>query len=130
MLWSLAYCQAAVGEYQKAIDNLSHRSIGQHTNWVYAYCYARSGQLEKANEILQYHIERSKRDHVPDFMMAVMYASVGEKKKAMEHLRISVESEAEHWFLLGMKNDPMLKSLQEEPGFQDLLEKSRTYYSM
>lgn len=128
ILWSLAYCYAGNGNYKEAIETLKKRSIGTHTNWIYAYCYAKLGKRKEAQGILDYHIERSQRDHVPDFMMAVQYAALGNISKAMEHLEKSVDAEGENWFVLGFKTDPMLEDLRKAPEYHALDKKLNSMY--
>lgn len=130
LLWSLAYCLAGNGQYQEAIDELKKRTIGTHTNWIYAYCYAQLGQTAEAQRILDYHIERSKRDHVPDFMMAVQYASLGHEETALSYLSKSIHTEGENWFVLGFANDPMLKPVHGHPEFKRLVKEVRVLYGL
>jgi TolB-like protein/class 3 adenylate cyclase/Flp pilus assembly protein TadD len=117
LLWSVAHCHAGNKEYQKAIDLLKKRSLGTHTNWVYTYCYAKLGRIEEARKNLEYHYERKKTGHVPDFMMAVQHAALGEKEKAMDYLESSVNTGGENWFVLGFNTDPMLDVIRSEPRF-------------
>lgn len=130
ILWSLAYCYAGNKEYQKAIETLQKRSIGTNTNWVYAYCYAKLGMMDKAREILDYHIERKKTGHVPDFMMAVQYAALGEKETALDYLEKSVNVTGENWFIIGYTNDPMLASLRPDPRFVNIENQLKNLYKL
>jgi adenylate cyclase len=130
LLWSLAYCQAANGDYADAIKSLDKRTIGTGTNWIYAYCYAKLGRTADAQRILDYHIERSKRDHVPDFMMAIQYLSLGHTQEALEFLEQSIHTEGENWFILGISSDPMLKPLHGHPEFERLIDELKVLYGL
>jgi Flp pilus assembly protein TadD len=130
LLWSLAYNLAANGDYEEAIATLDKRTIGTGTNWIYGYCYAKLGRTNDAQRILDYHIERRKRDHVPDFMMAVLYLVMGDQQQAIRFLEQSINTEGENWFVLGIKKDPMLKPLHEHPEFRRLLKELEQLYGL
>ena len=129
ILWSLAYLYAGSGEYQKAIETLQKRSLGTHTNWIYAYCYAQLGQRENARKILDYHLERIKTGHVPDFMMATIYFSLEDIEKGLDHLEKSIQGEGENWFILGFETDPMLAPGRKHPRFKKILEELNAMYA-
>jgi len=128
ILWSLGCCYAGNGEYQKAIDIFHKRTIGTNTNWALAYCYGKLGQMDEIKKILDYHLEKKKTGHVPDFMMAVQYAALGDKSTALDYLENSVNKDSEGWFILGFDSDPMLASLRDEPRFKVLLKKVNEEY--
>ncbi len=130
ILWSLAYCYAGKGEYEKAIETFKKRTIGTNTNWAYAYCYAKLGNTTEAQRILNYHLERKKTGHVPDFMMAVQYAALWDKETALDYLEKSINNENEGWFILGFETDPMLASVRKDPRFKALLKKIAQDYGL
>lgn len=128
ILWSLAYCYAGNGEYEKAIETLKKRTLATNTNWIYAYCYSRLGKKEEAQRILDYHLERKKTGHVPDFMMAVMYASLGDRDTALNYLEKSISVQGENWFVIGFEKDPMLYPLRSHPRFKELTKNLKQQY--
>ena len=130
LLWSLAYCYAGNGEYQKAIETLRKRTIGTETNWIYAYCYAKLGKTAEAQRILDYHLERKKTGHVPDFMMSVIYASLGDRETALDYLDKSMQMEGENWFVLGLDEDPMLNPLRKHPRFKMIVQSVHEAYGL
>jgi TolB-like protein/tetratricopeptide (TPR) repeat protein len=130
LLWALAYCQAANGDYEEAIQALDKRTIGTKTNWVYAYCYTKLGQREKAQAILDYHLERKKTGHVPDFMMSVQYAALGNIDQALRYLEQSIHTEGENWFVLGIESDPMLNPLHGHPEYKRLIRELKEQYGL
>lgn len=122
ILWALAYCYAGNGEYEKAIETLHQRTLGTKTNWIFAYCYSKLGRTEEARQILDYHLERKQTSHVPDFMMSVIYASLGNLESALDHIEKSVEAAGENWFVLGFESDPMLDPIRSHPRFKNVLD--------
>src|SRR5687768_130034 len=121
ILWALGYCYAGNGEYEKAIETFKKRSVASNTNWALAYCYSKLGKMDEAQKILDYHLERKKTGHVPDFMMAVQYAAIEDHETALDYLEKSIESEGENWFILGFHNDPMLDSIRPYPRYKQLM---------
>ncbi len=128
ILWSLGYCYAGNDEYLKAIETFHQRTLGTKTNWALAYCYSKLGNKEEVKKILDYHIQRKKTGHVPDFMMAVQYAAIGDIEKALDYLERSAYDSNENWFILGLERDKMLDPLRNEKRFQELLRKVREDY--
>ena len=130
LLWSLSYLQAGKGDYNGAIESLLKRSIGKTTNWVLGYCYAETGNIEGAKMILNNNIEKSKKESVPDFMLAVQYLALGNKEKALEHLEKSIYSGGEGFFVLGLEDDPMLKPLWHDPEFKRIIGLMKKEYKL
>jgi tetratricopeptide (TPR) repeat protein len=130
LLWSLGYNYAGNGECEKAIETFKKRTVGTHTNWAYVYCYVKLGKMDEARRILDYHIERKKSDHVPDFMMSAQYASLGEIDLALDYLEKSIEVVGENWFINGYMNDPMLKPIRSHPRFKSLTENLKEMYKI
>jgi tetratricopeptide (TPR) repeat protein len=130
ILWSLGVCYAGNKEYQKAIETFHKRSIGTNTNWALSYCYAKLGKMDEVKRILQYHLEKKKTDYVPDFMMAVQYAALGDKKTTLDYLEKSVHNQSETWFTLGYERDPMIALVRNEPRFKALLKGVQERYKL
>lgn len=128
ILWSLAYCYAGNGEYEKAIETLKKRTLATNTNWIYAYCYSKLGQTDKVKEILDYHLDRKKTGHVPDFMMSVIYASADDVETALDYLAKSIEVQGENWFIIGFESDPMLEPLRNQPRYHQLMKRLKEIY--
>ena len=130
LLWALSYLQAGKGDYSSAIESLLKRSIGKTTNWVLCYSYAKSGDIANAQMILNNNIEKSKKEDVPDFMMAVQYLVLGHKDKALFHLDQSIETGGEGFFVIGMADDPMLQPLWKDPEFKKIVSRMRKAYRL
>ena len=130
ILWSLAVCYAGNGEYQKAIETFHRRSIGTKTNWALSYCYAKLGNMAEAQKILDYNLEKKKTSHVPDFMMAVQYAALGDQDTALDYLEKSFNNDNEGWFVLGLESDPMLHSLKQSQRYKALVKQKNEEYQL
>jgi TolB-like protein/lipoprotein NlpI len=128
ILWSLAYCYAGNKEYDKAIETLDKRTLGKNTNWIYTHCYAKLGRMEEAKKILAHHLENKKTKHVPDFMMAIQYISIGDNETGLDYLEKSIETKGENWFILGFKKDPMLDPVREYPRFKKIMNRLNELY--
>jgi TolB-like protein/DNA-binding winged helix-turn-helix (wHTH) protein/Tfp pilus assembly protein PilF len=106
----------AIAEFKKAItlskeNPLMVAALGR--------AYAVSGQAEEAKKILDELKKISKRRYVSSYEIAVIYAGLGDKDKALEWLERAYEERAS--FLIFLKVDPRLDSLRPDPRFQDLL---------
>jgi hypothetical protein len=66
-------------------------------------------------------IQKQKTGYVPDYMLAAAYNSLGHKKEALDHLKKSISSGGEAFFVWGAEEDPMFESLRDEPGFQEIV---------
>ena len=86
--------------------------------------------MDEAQKILDYHIERKKHDHVPDFMMAIQYISLGDKEKGLDYLEKSIDVQGEYWFILGLLNDPMLDPIRNDPRYLKMLMKFKQAYKL
>lgn len=129
ILWVLAYLHAGKGNYETAIDYLNKRTIGVKTNWVYAYCYAKLGRTAEAQAILDYHIEREKRDYVPEYFMAVIYNALGDTEGALTYLS-KIRAGGEGFFAWGIPNDPMFDNLRDNPRFKQIVKNIFSVYKI
>ncbi len=84
------------------------------------YVYAVSGQKEEARKVLDELLnERSKRPYVSSYLIATIYAGLGDKDQAFASLEKAYE--ARSWYLTHLKLDPELDSLRSDPRFADLV---------
>jgi TolB-like protein/Flp pilus assembly protein TadD len=89
---------------------------GSISTWGCAQTYASAGRRAEAErEIRQY----LKGRYVDPWLMALYYASFGEKDKAFDWLRRAYDERSANICLL--KIDPTLDTLRSDPRFQDLL---------
>ncbi len=121
-LWNLANTYTAQGKYQKAIDTFHKRTAGTNTNWALGLAYGLLGNKEEALRILNYLLEKKKKQYVPSFMISVVYVGLGEKEKALDWLERGYNTEgANSIFLVNMKMGSHFDPLRDEPRFIDLL---------
>ena len=108
----------AIPEFQKAVElNNDPYSIA-----MLAQAYARNGQTDEARKLLAHLNEMAKSAEVPEYALALVYTSLGEKERAIEAL--------EHGFAGGNKSylfllpgDPFLEDLHSDPRFEALVQK-------
>ena len=85
--------------------------------------YARSGRRYDALRLLGEAITRAKQGHVSPSGMALLYAGLGERKRAIEWLDKAYQ-QRDH-ALVGIKADPAFDPLREDAGFQSLIGKMK-----
>ena len=109
-------------EYDKALETLLKRSVGQNTNWLVGFNYYKTGQKEKAREILEYNLQLPEERATPNSMMAIMYMGFEEYDVAMDYMEKGLES-YDFWglWLDQSWSDP----IRDNPRFKKIME---TYY--
>jgi len=80
---------------------------------------ATAGHRDEARKILQQLQELSKQRYVMPYLVARIYASLGETDEALRWLEIAYEEHAAG--IVQLKVDPRLDSVRSDPRFQDLL---------
>lgn len=107
----------AISEYQKAVE-LS--GADQDALAALAYGYAGIGRVAEARKILHDLEQKSVNGEVSPYIVATIYASLGEKQKAFEFLEKAYQERSVElsWSL---NADPRLDSLRSDPRFQSLL---------
>ncbi len=107
----------AVSEYQKAVE-LSHGDTD--TTAGLAHAYAVMGRRAEVEKILREMLEQSKENYVSPYMIATIYAALGDKNTAFEYLGKAFQEKSPDipYFL---KADLRLDTLRSDPRFQDLL---------
>jgi TolB-like protein/Tfp pilus assembly protein PilF len=106
----------ALEELQRAAT-LSGGSAENIASLAHAYTMANSGA--DARKLLHELTQRSAREYVPSYEVAVIYAGLGEKEPAFDWLEKTFE-ERYHWLNL-MGSDPRLAPLRSDARFDDLL---------
>jgi DNA-binding winged helix-turn-helix (wHTH) protein/TolB-like protein/tetratricopeptide (TPR) repeat protein len=87
------------------------------------YSYARSGNNAAAKRLLNELKQRSRREYVPAFSMALIYIGLGEKDPAFDLLNKSYSDRST--YLVYAKADPLLDTVRADPRFKALLERMR-----
>jgi len=107
----------AISEYQKAIE----MSDGdQDPVASLAHVYAVTGRRAEAEKILHGLERKSKNAYVSPYMVATIYAGLGDKDRALEFLERAYHERSWDiaWFL---KADLRMDNLRSDPRFQDLV---------
>jgi tetratricopeptide (TPR) repeat protein len=107
----------AIPEYQKAVE-LSQGDTDPIAGLAHAY--AAIGQRANAEKILRELLENSKRSYVSPYMIATIYAGLGDKNRAFEFLEKAYNERSPDipYFI---KADLRIDNLRSDPRFQDLL---------
>jgi len=114
----LKHFPESIEEGKKAVE-LSGRSPIYLS--YFGWAYALAGMEEEARKILGELSEMSETRYVSAFWIAIIYAGLNEKDRAFEWLEKAYE---EHYEVLSFINiTPHSDSLQDDPRFQELLEK-------
>ena len=108
----------ALSEYQKAIE-MSDGDQGLTVSLAHAYL-AVGKRAEGENILRDLERQESKGAFVSPYMIATIYAGLGQKDRAFEFLEKAYLERALDltWFL---KADPRIDSLRSDPRFQSLL---------
>jgi TolB-like protein/DNA-binding winged helix-turn-helix (wHTH) protein/Tfp pilus assembly protein PilF len=107
----------AISEYQKAIE-MSNGD--QDATASLAHAFAGIGRKAEAEKILRDLEGKSKSSYVSPYMIATIYAGLGEKDKAFEMLERAYQERSLDisWHL---KADLRIDNLRSDPRFQDLV---------
>jgi tetratricopeptide (TPR) repeat protein len=107
----------AIPEYQKAVE-LSQGD--QDPTASLAHAYAATGRRAEAQKILHEFLRQSETGYVSPYMIATVYAGLGNKDKAFEYLEKAYQERSSDlpYFL---KVDLRVDSLRSDPHFQDLM---------
>lgn len=111
--------EEAIAAYRRAIDlsggsPLMHAGLGQ--------AYAVAGRTDEARKVLDELCEANGKPdqrRVSPYFMAAIYAGLGERERAFQHLFAACETRSEGLFWL--KVDPSLDSLRSDSRFGDVL---------
>jgi TolB-like protein/Tfp pilus assembly protein PilF len=107
----------AIPEYQRAVE----LSAGDSDPIAsLAHAYAATGKRAEAEKILRQFLRQSETTFVSPYMIATVYAGLGNKDKAFEYLEkaYQIRSTDLPYFL---RADLRLDTLRSDPRFQDLM---------
>ncbi len=108
----------AIPEFQKAVElNNDPYSIA-----MLAQAYARNGQTDQARKLLAHLNEMAKSAEVPEYALALVYTSLGEKERAIEALERGFAGGNKSYLFL-LPGDPFLDDLRGDPRFEALVQK-------
>jgi len=107
----------AIPQYQKSVE-LSHNNSDALASLANAY--ATTGKRAEAQKILHDFLHQSETGYVSPYMIAVVYAGLGNKDKAFEYLEKAYKERSPDlpYFL---RADLRMDALRSDPRFQDLM---------
>jgi len=107
----------AIPEYQKAVEISQGDS---DPTAALAHAYATTGRKSEVLKILSEWQRQSETSYVSPYMLATVYAGLGEKDKAFDYLEKAYQERSSDlpYFL---RADLRVDSLRSDPRFQDLL---------
>jgi eukaryotic-like serine/threonine-protein kinase len=118
--WMLAVTLTEKKEYDQAIAVFLARKVPTAaTNWSLGYTYGLAGRKKEAQAVIDYLVQKSKRQYIWPCIIAVPYAGLGDKNKAFEWLEKGFQ-EHDYW-IAQLQVDRRFDSLRGDPRFQDLL---------
>ena len=140
IILELGKCHMWLGQLEESLEYFKkYDKIFKTLNLPYGPQAFRIGyayQVNGFNEEAQYYFDRGFEfidklielgRPVPNYILAAIYAFLGDKEKAYENLRLSNRRQI---MLLVMvttvKNDPLLDSIRDEPEFQQLRPRHRS----
>jgi TolB-like protein/tetratricopeptide (TPR) repeat protein len=109
----------SISEFQKAVQ-LSNGDQDAYASLAHAYAMA--GKKAEAEKILHDLEHRSKDGPVPAYILATIYAGLGEKEKAMQFLEKAYDEKSLElsWHV---KADPRIDNLRSDPRFHALVQR-------
>lgn len=121
----LGMAYAAKGEYGPAGEEfrkaLRLSGPDPYLYGLLGYTRAMSGDREAARQLLRELRERSHREYVPPFSMALICIGLGDHSAALDWLEKGYQDHST--LMVYAKTDPLLDSLRAEPRFNTLLQR-------
>jgi TolB-like protein/DNA-binding winged helix-turn-helix (wHTH) protein len=122
-LYFAARCHLHKGEFGEAVA-ASRRAVALSggssltLGWL-GYVHAATGERTQAREVLRELTNRSEQRHVSPYLIATLYAGLGENDHAFAWLEKAYEER--DYLLVLLRVDPRLDSLREDERFTSLL---------
>jgi len=121
----LGRCFTALGQFDEALTSLNKAKELSPTNtWTLVslgQAYAVAGKKSEAERVLSDLLDPSYRAYIRPYEIAMIYAALGDKDRAMEWLSRAYEERSP--FLLAMRFEPLLDTLHSDDRFQALLKR-------
>jgi tetratricopeptide (TPR) repeat protein len=113
------------GMYQEAIEiyssNIERFGENPALLSLLGRAYAGAGQKEKAQNIIRDLNERASKGYISPYMLALIYARLGDKDQTMMWLEKAYENR-DDW-MIWIKVDPVLDNVRSDHRFVELLRK-------
>jgi len=117
----LAVAYAHKGMYDEGIMMIKHIRDIPITKWFLGGIYIMAGKMEEAQKIIDGFLNRAKREYFSPFMIASVYARMGDKDKVFEWLEKAFEEHDPN--NLHIKVSPQFDDLHSDPRWKKLMEK-------
>jgi len=108
----------AIAEFQKAVDG--SKRIQQAVSSL-GHAFALAGNRSEAEKLLNELKDRSKTEYVSSYLLATLYAGLGEKESALDSLRRAYAENSLDLVLV--KADPRMDPLRDDVRFKELLKR-------
>jgi tetratricopeptide (TPR) repeat protein len=105
----------AIGEFQKAADLFQDPMMRA---WI-ARTYAIAGKRSESERVLAEVTALSKQQYVSPYLMASIYAALGQKDAAFEWLERVYKDHS--YYVVWLNVDRVFDAIRPDPRFQDLL---------
>jgi TolB-like protein/Tfp pilus assembly protein PilF len=102
-----------------ALEKARQKDVNPSSLGYLGYVYAAAGKKAEALRVLDELKESSKRQYVPSYSIAIIYAGLNDKDKAFEWLNKAYD-ERSHFIAL-LKVETVLDNLRPDPRFADLV---------
>jgi DNA-binding winged helix-turn-helix (wHTH) protein/TolB-like protein/Flp pilus assembly protein TadD len=109
----------AIGEFEKA----KALSTDPYLDGLIGYAQASSGNTASARLTLKELTERSHREYVPSFSIALIRIGLGDRDQALDLLTKSYQDRST--YMVYAKVDPLLDSIRSDPRFAVLLHRMK-----
>ena len=113
------------GAYDKAIETFEKgiSNSERHPLLISSlgHTYALAGEQDKAKKALAELIEISKQHYVSPYLMAVVYAGLGDKEQTLTWLEKGYKDRS--FLMIWLKVEPQFDPLRGDPRFNDLLKR-------
>lgn len=106
---------AAIAEYMKSSELFGDKAMA---GWA-GRAYVMSGKKAQAMELIKQLEELSRQKYVSPFLMARIYAALGDSDRAYEWLEKLYNDHS--YYVIWLKVDPAFDSLRSDPRFESLL---------
>jgi len=121
--WGIGLAYEQKGQYERAIAAFEKAKAiapdSLNTKASLGHAYALQGKRREAEKIIAELKDQSKQKYVSSYQVAVIYAGLGERDRALEWLEKAYEERST--LLAYFEMDPRLDPLRGEPRFQALL---------
>lgn len=121
----LGMALAADGDYSDAIREFEEAGkVSSHDPYLYGllgYAKARSGNSQAARKMLADLMERSHREYVPAFSVALLDIGLGNREQALDWLEKAYQDRSTYMVYANI--DPLLDSVRPDPRFKKLMER-------